>query len=567
MSWLLDSIARTLGRVLGRSLEVAAANPREAQLKQLRQFIKKGANTAFGRDHHFHEIQTPEDYRARVPIRDYEGLRPYVTRMLNGEKAVLTHDEPFMFTTTSGTTDKPKLIPVTKRWRKELSKLVRIWLYRAMRDHPGTLQDGLVSLVSPAVEAHTAGGMPIGSVSGLTYQRVPWLVRKKYLVPYGAITLQDYDLRYLVATRYALARRASVAIVPNPSTLLRIAQTGNREAESMIRSVRDGRLGFADLESLEAHDRGVIADLEKVLKPDPKRAKFMEQCISLHGVLRPKELWPNLRLIGCWLGCSCGIQAERLEQWYGQVAFRDIGYRATEATITVPFTDSCSEGMLALNDNYFEFIPEDEMEREEPTILLSHELELGKHYYILFTTRCGLYRYDINDIIEVRGFYRNAPLVAFLRKGRDMANITGEKIHVNQVCAAMRQASEELSIPWEQIQMIPDVDGCRYDLLFEPQEGNHSDQALTDLLERFDKHLMNINMEYATKRKSRRLHIPRFHEMAQGWATRRQREDVLKLGKRDGQYKWPYIRQDWSPETRQEVIKTLRDRDPATPDR
>ncbi|MDP6942906.1 MAG: GH3 auxin-responsive promoter family protein, partial [Myxococcota bacterium] len=108
MSWFVDDIGRTVARWVGRSFDRAADNPREAQLRRLDRLLRRRRETVFGREHHFSRIDSPEAYRRQVPMRDYEGFRPYIDRMLAGEQRVLTHEEPFMFTTTSGTTDRPK---------------------------------------------------------------------------------------------------------------------------------------------------------------------------------------------------------------------------------------------------------------------------------------------------------------------------------------------------------------------------------------------------------------------------------------------------------------------------
>ena len=551
----MDDIGRTLARWTGRSFEAAAREPRKAQLERLAQLVKARRETAFGRDHGFDQIDSPEAYRAKVPMRDYEGFRPYIDRIIAGEKSVLTREEPFMFTTTSGTTDRPKLVPVTDSWRAELRHLVRVWLYRTMQDHPGLMRDGLVSLVSPAVEAYTEQGMPIGSVSGLTYQKVPWYIQSTYVVPYSVMTIEDYDLRYFLATRYALSRRASICIAPNPSTFLRMAELGNRESETFIKAIHEGRLGIEDYDGLSEHDRAVCEALEPKLKPNAEWARGMEKARSGDGVLRPKALWPNFKLIGCWLGGSCGVQANRLTEWYGDVAFRDPGFRATEATMSVPVQDGTAEGVLALNANFYEFIPVDEIEASSPSVLLADELEVGGQYYILLTTRGGLYRYDINDIIEVTGTYQRSPLVAFLRKGRDMVNITGEKLHVNQICQAAQRASAQLNWSWEQLQLIPDAEAARYDLLIEPRASDASESSLRDFVISFDRELSALNVEFAAKRSSRRLHFPRIHRMRTGWASEHQRADVAS-GKRDGQYKWPYVRNEWLPVSRECVVST-----------
>ena len=298
MSWLVDDIGRTLARWTGREFERAARDPRKAQLERLDQLVRARQKTAFGRDHNFDTIDSPEAYRAQVPMRDYEGFRPYIDRIIAGDKGVLTREEPFMFTTTSGTTDRPKLVPVTDSWRAELRNLVRVWIHRTMQDHPGLMRDGLVSLVSPAIEGYTEGGLPIGSVSGMTYQKVPWYIQSTYVVPYSVMTVEDYDLRYFLATRYALARRASFCVAPNPSTFLRMAELGDRESGDLHPTIRDGTLGVEDLDTLSAHDRGVCQELERMLKPNPAWAQGMERARAGDGVLRPKDLWPNFSSSG-----------------------------------------------------------------------------------------------------------------------------------------------------------------------------------------------------------------------------------------------------------------------------
>ena len=122
------------------------------------------------------------------------------------------------------------------------------------------------------------------------------------------------------------------------------------------------------------------------------------------------------------------------------------------------------------------------------------------------TTSSGLYRYDINDIVEVRGFYQRAPRLAFVRKGRDMVSLTGEKLHSRQVGQAAELAGCELGLVDLQVQLIPDHDKVRYDLLVECEGGIGG--AEQEFAAAFDRHLAEINIEYAQKRRSRRLGPP-----------------------------------------------------------
>ncbi len=139
MSFLLDSMISLRELAHSRSFEAATRDPARAQAEVLRALLAHNADTAFGRAHGFSRIAAAAQYGRAIPIADYEVFRPFVKRIIVGEKRVLTADEPYMFTTTSGTTGEPKLLPVSIKWREQMAALTRLWLVRALRDHPGCL--------------------------------------------------------------------------------------------------------------------------------------------------------------------------------------------------------------------------------------------------------------------------------------------------------------------------------------------------------------------------------------------------------------------------------------------
>lgn len=560
MSCLASIAVRLQTRRLMPAFQACVRDPEAAQRTVLAGLLSANAATAFGREHGFASMHGAADYAERVPVRDYEALRPWIDRLLAGETGVLTKQAPFMFATTSGTTSRAKLIPVTRAWVRELGALTRLWLYHGLRDHPGLLDGKSVSLVGAAVEGHTARGLPVGSMSGLTYCKAPNTVRRTYAVPYAVALVADYEDRYAIAARLILAANVSLMVAPNPSTLLRLAEVGATRAQEIVSAVHDGRLGVAPPDPSgggeAAAQAALYREIESKLKPDPARARALEACISAAGRLRPKEAWPNLAMIGCWLGGSAGVQSLRIAESYGGVALRDLGLRATEATVTIPISDSTPAGVLALLANFYEFVPEAEIGSAKPRTLLAHELEDGKRYSVLLTTRSGLYRYDLNDIVEVRGFHRRAPLLAFLRKGGDMASITGEKLHADQVAEAFHAATAKTGLPAVQVQLIPDAEASRYDLLIEFAGAAPMDLGAFSAA--FDHLLAERNIEYEHKRKSRRLQAFRVWRMKSGWSIRRQRSDVERRGKRDTQYKWPILMPQWDDETRAEVLGRCR---------
>ena len=551
---LVNALLTLEGRRRGRSFDAATRDPRGAQEQVLEQIITANRATAFGADHGFGDLRCARDYVARVPIRDYEGLRPYVQRMLAGEGRVLTAETPFMFATTSGTTGALKYIPITSGWAHEMASLMRLWTVHALHAHPALLAQKLFTMVSPAVEGVTPSGAPVGSMSGLTYSRLPWLLRRRHAVPYAATLIRDYDTRYFVALRIALGSRVSSIATPNPTTLLRLAETAERRAEALVRAIHDGRLGAEDLEPVEhaGHSRHELrAVLLGSIRPDPRRAAALTDVIDRRGRLVLGDCWPDLALVGCWLGGNAGVHARRLREHFGATPLRDLGLVASEGRMTVPVEDHTAAGVLAVHAGFFEFIPEEAMDHPAPVTLLCHQLEVGRRYDLVITEANGLYRYDLNDVIEVTGFHHATPTIAFVRKGRDMLSITGEKLHLNHLLAALRKAERASGVETWQFRAIPDLDAFRYDVLIEPLTAIAESAAQT-FLAVFDAALAEENAEYAAKRASRRLASPRLHVMARGWAERLCRREFAR-GRRELQHKWKAVMHEWDADSRREV--------------
>jgi hypothetical protein len=518
--------------------------------------LRRNAGTRFGRDHGFGTIAGPADYARRVPIRDYEGFRPYVARIVAGEADALTAEPVEMFTTTSGTTGEPKLIPVTPSWREDTTALMRLWTVHALRDHPRLFDERLLTMVSPAVEGTTPTGIPFGAMSGLAYRRLPWLMRRRHVLPYGVTLIADHDTRYLVTMRLALARDVSSVGTPNPSTLIRLAETASSRAEDIVRAIRDGVLGVAPF---DVHGPGgpspaeVRRALEAGLRPDRARAAFVERALRAGA----GACWPALALVACWLGGNAGVLARRLGRYYGEhVPLRDLGLIASEGRLTVPLEDRSAAGVLAVHSTFFEFVPESRIDEPAPPTLLAHELRDGERYYVILSGANGLYRYDLNDIVEVRGFHERTPKVAFVRKGRDMVSITGEKLHLNHIQEAVRDAEAKTGVEVWQFRLIPDVEAGCYDLLLELAQAGSPGRGLADFGQAVDQALGARNIEYAAKRASRRLGPPRLHVMRHGWAERRCRAE-FQQGRRDNQHKWAAIRPEWDAASRAEVLESL----------
>lgn len=535
MSWLLKTTINFTGWREQRRFKRRCRDPRHAQLNLLGKWIRENEHTQFGRDHLFSSIRNLQDLRMQVPIRDYEGIRSYVDAIIAGGRGILTRCPPFMFNMTSGTTGAPKCIPWNASSDAAGSRLMRQWIYHVMKDHPGVLDHHAFCMVSPAVEGYVGNGVPFGSASGRIYQRIPPMVRRHYAIPYAVSGIEDYDQRYFAALRLSIAKRVSIASTPNPSTLVRLAEVGNQYKERIIRAIHDGNLGVA-----LAGQPDLQRALESSLQPDPLAARRLEKLSRIDGRLYPKHYWPNLKLIGCWTGGSVGTQLDKLPRYFGtDVPVRDLGYLASEGRMSLPVSDHTPSGVLAVNTNFYEFIPENEIDNPSGT-LLCDELETGKRYYVILTTAGGLYRYDINDVIEVTGWHGNAPLISFVRKGRDMTNITGEKMHVNHCLAAMQRVADELELEITQYRFVADDADGVYWVLIEPGNWCPTSTLRSTLAFSIDQALASLNIEYKHKRRSGRLSPPRVHIMPEGWSAA-ERRAAVNNGRRDVEFKWRHL--------------------------
>jgi hypothetical protein len=136
------------GIPLLKKLEKASRDITLSQDRVLKGIIQSCKDTLFGKEHGFASIKSIGDYRKAVPIRDYEGHRGYIDRMSRGEVDVLFPGKPVFYNTTSGTTDKPKLIPVSDRYfREAYNGISKLWFYTCLRDNPTLFHGKNLSLL------------------------------------------------------------------------------------------------------------------------------------------------------------------------------------------------------------------------------------------------------------------------------------------------------------------------------------------------------------------------------------------------------------------------------------
>lgn len=523
MSILFQALIAIAGGAAARRFEAAASDPIGTQHKKLMAIVEKNQHTEYGKQYGFANVKTLKNWQKAVPIVNYEDLRERVDRTTRGEKNVLTAEVPVMFAKTSGTTGQAKYIPVTPTCQgRDHADQLRAWLHYARKDHPGMFRGKVLSLVSPAVEGRTPSGVPYGSTSGVVYRDMPWAVRGTYAVPYPMFEIEDYETKYYCLMRIGIAEEITCLATANPSSIVKMCEMANSHADALLRDLADGSLR-ADL----AIPKPIRELLLARFKPMPEKARHLAQAREKRsGQLLPADYWPNLALIACWKGGTVGHYVERFREFLDpdqrrSIPVRDWGYLSSEARCSIPVSDEGSGGVLTVAGNVYEFVKVDDLEQnpDKPQawrMIGVEEVEVGKQYYIFITTTGGLYRYDINDIIEVVGRYRQTPVIAFCRKGRGMTSITGEKISVDQVIEAFERSAREVAVEVSHFKAEADTEAERYVFKIEAAKAIPQER-LRSMLESLERHLSQLNIEYAAKRKSLRLNSPVLMVMKPGW--------------------------------------------------
>jgi len=241
----------------------------------LKQIIFGNKNTCFGKEHNFSSIVTYEQYRASVPVRDYEGHRRYIELMTKGEDNVLVRGKPFFYNTTSGTTDKPKFIPVTKESFRSYGEISKLWFYNVLKDNPDIFNGFSLSVVAPALDGTVEDGTPYGSISGVSYKKIPALLKKTYSVPYPVICIRDYQKKYYGLALGALARNITYIICPSPSNVIQINRTIVENFDDMVNDIRCGTIRQDVLDEIPEEHRNETRLFFG--KPDGKRADELVQ--------------------------------------------------------------------------------------------------------------------------------------------------------------------------------------------------------------------------------------------------------------------------------------------------
>ncbi|MXV37496.1 hypothetical protein GO491_02215 [Flavobacteriaceae bacterium Ap0902] len=340
-------LSKIFSRVVNFKEEKWKKHPVSTQEQLRRDLIKKASNTNFGKDHHFKNIETHKNFVQNVPIRDYEGLKKYIDRVVAGESDVLWPGKPAYFAKTSGTTSGSKYIPISKESMPFHIKSARNALlnYIYEKKDAAFVKRKMIFLQgSPVLD--DVNGVKTGRLSGIVAHYVPSYLQSNRMPSWETNCIEEWEPK-----------------------VHQIVEETYQEDMSLVSGIPPWIIMY--FESLQ----------EKTGK-------------------KIGEVFPHLDLI-----VTGGVNFEPYRKKMNELIGREVDiiqtYPASEGFIAYQDQIKNEELLLLLNHGiFYEFVPVDEIHHENPTRLTIGEVELGVNYVLILTTNAGLWAYNIGDTVK-----------------------------------------------------------------------------------------------------------------------------------------------------------------------
>jgi phenylacetate-coenzyme A ligase PaaK-like adenylate-forming protein len=345
---LKAALSKPFAAFIMRGINKWKENAVVAQQETLAALVKSAKNTAFGKDHHFEGIRNYEDFKKQVPIRDYEGLRTYIDRVVAGEANVMWKGKPAYFAKTSGTTSGAKYIPISKESMPEHLKAARNALLTYIHETgKADFVNGKMIFLQGSPVMATKNGIKIGRLSGIVANLVPAYLQKNRLPSYKTNCIEDWE----------------------------------EKVEAIVEETMN-------------EDMTLISGIP------PWVQMYFDKLTEKSGGKNIKDIFPNFELF-VYGGVNYEPYRAKIEASIGRRIASIETYPASEGFIA--YQDSQQEqGLLLLADAgmFYEFIPADEYYNDNPTRLSLGEVELDTNYALILNTNAGLWGYSIGDTVK-----------------------------------------------------------------------------------------------------------------------------------------------------------------------
>ena len=400
---LKSALSKPFAAWVNRQVSRWKNNPIAAQDKVFFALLNKAKSTAFGQDHGFETIQTYQDFKNSVPIRDYEQLRPYIERVVAGEANVLWPGKPLYFAKTSGTTSGIKYIPISKESMPEHIKAARNALLGYIHETGDTsFVNGKMIFLQGSPVLEKKSGIDTGRLSGIVAHHVPAYLQKNRLPAYQTNCIEDWETKV-------------DAIV---------AET-------------------------------IHQDMRLISGIPPWVQMYFDKLSQVAKGKKVKDIFKNFSLF-VYGGVNFEPYRAKLEEAIGKKVASIETYPASEGFIA--YQDSqADKGLLLLADAgiFFEFIPVSEYFNENPTRLSLADVALDTNYALILNTSAGLWGYSIGDTVK---FVSKEPYkIVVTGRIKHFISAFGEHVIAEEVEAALLEVAAKQAVQITEFTVAPQV--------------------------------------------------------------------------------------------------------------
>jgi len=361
------------------------------QEKLMKLLVKTAKQTEFGSDHAFDKIETYEDFKVHIPVRDYEQLKPYIEKVKEGKPNVLWRGKPIYFAKTSGTTSGIKYIPITKDSIPNHIDTARNALLCYMAQSGNSLfANGKMIFLSGSPELERVGGIPTGRLSGIVNHHIPRYLRSNQLPSYETNCIEDWE---------------------------------------------------AKLDAIVAET--IKQDMTLISGIPPWIQMYFDRLMQNSGK-KIGDLFKNLSVL-----VYGGVNFEP----YRKHLFESIGrkidsielFPASEGFFA--FQDSQTEPGLLLNTDsgiFYEFVSMNEIHKPNPNRISLKDVKLNENYALVVSTNAGLWGYNVGDTIK---FVSTNPYRLIVTgRTRHFISAFGEHVISEEVDWALTEAATKFGI-------------------------------------------------------------------------------------------------------------------------
>jgi hypothetical protein len=464
-------------------------NPHEVQHQVWEGLVTKARNTEWGKKWGYTSINTPGEYAGRVPLSTYEDMKPYIDRMMLGEQNVLWPTEVEWFAKSSGTTSsRSKFIPVPEE---------------ALEDcHYKGGKDMLAIYVSnyPETKVFTGKNLAIGG---------------SHQVNEGNGRTKSGDVSAIIMQNLPFWAQ----MMRSPSLEVALMSNWDEKLERMARETME-----ENITSLSGVPTWTLLLIERILEITGKK-----------NIL---EVWPNLELFTHG-AVSFTPYVELFKKLIPSpnMKYQEV-YNASEGFFGIQDQKDSKEMLLMLDYGvYYEFIPMEELDKDEPKVLRLDQVEKGKSYALVISTNAGLWRYQIGDTVK---FTSTSPYrIVISGRTKHFINAFGEEVVIENAERAIAEACKQTGAEIDNFTAAPryfgDNEKASHEWLIEFVQEPEDLERFTQIL---DETLREVNSDYDAKRyKDMALQLPVVHNLPRGtfykWMEKR--------GKLGGQNKVPRL--------------------------